>query len=99
VLDYNIVFNPLPSGAASYIALGKKRKIGIYINFIVLKQPATLPNSEVRLERKVNIGLGKILLSCGQCCQLLAEISGHPVENSAVSKVENSAVSKKSRAL
>ncbi len=25
VLDYNIVFNPLPSGAASYIALGKKK--------------------------------------------------------------------------
>jgi hypothetical protein len=72
VLDYNIVFNPLPSGAASYIALGKKRKIDIYINFSFFEQPATLSNSEVRLGRKVCIGKGNNLLFYGQCCQLLA---------------------------
>jgi hypothetical protein len=26
VLDYNIVFNPLPSGASSYIALGRRER-------------------------------------------------------------------------
>jgi hypothetical protein len=72
VLDYNIVFNPLPSGAASYIALGKKRKIGIYSNFSFFEQPATLSCSEVRLGRKVGIGEGSILLPYGQCCQFLA---------------------------
>jgi hypothetical protein len=56
VLDYNIVFNPLPSGAASYIALGKKQKLILYLNFSFFEQPATLSNFEVRLGRKVCIG-------------------------------------------
>jgi hypothetical protein len=55
VLDYNIVFNPLPtSGAASYIALGKKNKIWYLYKFLIYrKQPATLSNSEVSWEEKL----------------------------------------------